>query len=93
MTKEEKKNVCEAAKFALNVFWKGKANVDIINSQLFWFSLEYGKEFDADNELSQLGIICNSAPKNWLPFEYSQDFFMDNDIWEKIRKRYQSMKK
>ena len=35
MTKEEKKKVCEAAKFALNVFWKGKANVDIINPHFF----------------------------------------------------------
>ena len=93
MTEEEKKNVCDAAKFALNVFWKGKAHVDIINPHFFWFSLEYGKDFDADNELSQLGISCNSKPKNWLPFVYSQDFFMDDYIWEKIRNRYQSMKK
>ena len=93
MTKEEKKKVCEAAKFALNVFWKGKAHVDIINSQLFWFSITYVYDFDAINELKQMGILYDSAPKNWLPFEYSQDFFMDDDIWEKIRKRYQSMKK
>lgn len=90
---EEKKKVCEAAQFALNRLWEGKAHVDIINSRLFWFSITYGYDFDAMNELNQLGIIYDSSPKNWLPFEYSQDFFMDADIWEKIRKRYQSMKK
>lgn len=37
MTEEEKKNVCDAAKFALNVFWKGKAHVDIINPHFFGF--------------------------------------------------------
>ena len=93
MTKEEKKKVCEAAKFALNIVWKGKAYVDVINSQLFWFSLEYGKDFDADSELSKLCISCISILKNWFLFEYSQDFFMDDDIWEKIRNRFQLMKK
>lgn len=94
MTKEEeKKKVCEAAKFALNGFWEGKAHVEIINSQLFWFSVTYGYDFDARNELKQLGISYNSAPKNWVRGEYVQDFFMTADIWEKIRSRYQSEKK
>lgn len=93
MKKEEEKKVCEAAQFALNVFWKGKAHVDIINSQLFWFSITYGYDFDAMNELKQLGILYNSAPKNWVRGEHVQDFFMTADIWEKIRKRYQSLKK
>ena len=94
MTKEqEKKNVCEAAKFALNEFWEGKAHVEIINSQLFWFSITYSYDFDVRNELNQLGISYNSAPKNWVFHEYVQDFFMTYDIWEKIRSRYQSEKK
>ena len=89
----EKENVCEAAKFALNGFWKDKAHVEIINPKLFWFSLWYNKDFDAMNELKQLGIDYDSRPKNWIIGEYSQTFFLTSEVWEKIRSRYQSEKK
>lgn len=86
--KATKEQLCNAIAFVLTRWLGDDGRVDVINSNLGWFSCTHKNKAELA-PLKEIGIEIPSYydEKHWVPGEAVFSFFVTSEIYEKIHER------